>query len=262
MNLRPTEFRATLSLQLRAPNMPGTLACILSYGLTCTPAKVEVVEAPPSTPLAPATTGPASPPAKQGEATLLLTKVQSFYSGTVDLRAAFTQTYEHAIYGTKTVSKGELRAKKPGLMVWDYESKSIPDVWVNGKNLFAVEHGPKQVIRTTLANQDIAGAEKFLFGGKELTTDYKVKIAGAKSQKRYTKAGQTAVRMRPKQKNPHYKDLMLVVEDATGRVVTFVVLNYDKSTNRFDLSGLKRNIGLSDAQLKFKKPAGYAEIKE
>lgn len=245
--------------------MPSSLACLLSYGLTCTPAKVEVVEAPPATPLEPAAVDPAEPPGTappKGAASRMLTKVQSFYDGTTDLKATFKQTYIHPVYGTKKISTGKLSAKKPGLMVWDYDKSENPDFWVDGSNVSVVEHDTKQVISKNLGKSDIAGAEKFLFGGKELTQDFQVKIAEEKYQKRYGKKGRTAIRMRPKKKNPHYSELMLIVDDSSGRVDSFVVLNQDKSTNQFELSGLDRNKGVSAASLKFKRPGGYKQISE
>ena len=240
--------------------MPGSLACILSAGLTCAPAKVEVVEAPPATPLTPADGDPPEP--VKGAASAMLAKVQSFYDGTKDLQASFKQTYIHPVYGTKKTSTGKLKALKPGKMVWDYEKSSNPDFWVDGSKVWVIERDTKQVIKKDLGDSDIAGAEKFLFGGKQLTEDFQVKVAEEEHQKRYGMEGHTAVRMRPKKKNPHYKELMLVIDDATGRVDAFVVLNQDKSTNHFVLEGLKRNAGLGAGDFKFSKPAGFAEIKE
>ncbi len=247
--------------------MAGSLACILSYGLTCTPAKVDVAEPPPATPLAPAPGGGDAPkpadggkPAK-GAASLKLAQVQSFYDGTADLKASFTQTYSNSVYGTKKVSKGVLKAVKPGMMVWDYATKENPDFYVDGSLLWVVEADTKQVIKKDLGKSDIAGAEKFLFGGKELTEDFLVKIAEAKYQTRYAKkSGQTAIRMRPKKKNPHYKELILVVDDASGRVDAFAVWNQDGSINHFVLSGLARNGGMKAGDVKFKKPSGYTLI--
>ena len=240
--------------------MPGSLACILSAGLTCAPAKVEVIEAPAPTPLTPADGDPPEP--EKGEASMMLAKVQTFYDGTKDLQADFKQTYIHPVYGTKKTSTGKLKALKPGKMIWDYEKSANPDFWVDGSQVWVVERDTKQVIKKDLGKSDIAGAEKFLFGGKQLTEDFKIKIAEEEYQKRYGMEGHTAVRMRPKKKNPHYKELMLVIDDATGRVDAFVVLNQDKSTNHFVLEGLARNGGLGAGDFKFKKPAGFTEIKE
>ena len=41
---------------------------------------------------------------------------------TVDLLGKFRQTYVHQVYGTRTVSHGALKLRKPGMMVWDYDN--------------------------------------------------------------------------------------------------------------------------------------------
>ncbi|MGH1339996.1 MAG: LolA family protein [Nannocystales bacterium] len=248
--------------------MAGSLACILSYGLTCTPATVEIAEPPPPTPLEPAAEAdpepePASDTGKppKGEASRRLVQVQSFYDGTSNLQASFTQTYSNSVYGTKKVSKGVLKAVKPGKMVWDYAAADTPDIYVDGSRVWSVERDTKQVATRDIGKSDIAGVEKFLFGGKQLTEDFRVKIAEAKFQKRYaSKAGQTAIRMQPKKKNPHYKEIILVVDDATGRVQAFALWNQDGSTNLFQLAKIVRNGGLTAKDVKFVKPAGYTLI--
>ena len=248
--------------------MAGSLACILSYGLTCTPATVEIAEPPPPTPLEPAAAddppkddaAPAGP-APKGAASKKLVLVQSFYDGTNSLQASFTQTYSNSVYGTKKVSKGVLKAVRPGKMVWDYAAADTPDIYVDGSRVWSVERDTKQVATRDIGKSDIAGVEKFLFGGKQLTEDFLVKLADEKLQKRYAKAaGQTAIRMKPKKKNPHYKELVLVVDDATGRVQAFVLWNQDGSTNHFALSKIVRNGGLTAKDVKFVKPAGYTMI--
>jgi outer membrane lipoprotein carrier protein len=240
--------------------MPGSLACILSFGLTCAPADVPVAEAPAATPLEPAAPADPEPAPTRGAASMVLAQVQSYYDATKDLKADFTQTYVHPVYGTKKVSRGVLKVRKPGMMVWDYLADDDPDFWVDGSKVWVVEAPQRQVIAKDVGTSDIAGAEKFLFGGKQLTDDFKVKLAEAKLVKTYGMKGHTAVRLQPKKKSPHYRELMLVVDDASGRVDAFVVLNQDKSTNHFVLSGTKRNAGMRSSELEFKKPSGYAQI--
>lgn len=241
--------------------MPGPLACILSYGLVCTPLEDVDVSPPAGQDPAGDQDGPAAEPAK-GKATLLLAKVHAFHNDTTDLTADFKQTYVHPVYGTKRVMKGKLRVKKPSSMVWDYAEADAADVWVTGKSVYVVEQDTRQVIHRVLGSSDFAGAEKFLFGGRELIHDFKAKIASETLQKRYAKGGEIAVLLMPKKKNPHYKKLTLVVDEATGRVTTFVVLNNDNSTNQFDLSSHARNVGLPNSDFKFVKPKGFVLIRE
>ncbi|MCA9708252.1 MAG: outer membrane lipoprotein carrier protein LolA [Myxococcales bacterium] len=246
--------------------MPSPIACVLSYGLMCASGDV-ITDVPPPTPLEPAVIAKDETPdevpaeeAEKGEASKVLAAVQSFYDGTTDLRADFKQTYTHPVYGTKTVSKGKLSVKKPGKMIWDYEAENAADFYVTKKKLQVVEHDLRQVVTRAVDTADFAGAEKFLFGGRQLVEDFRVRMANDRLIKAYGQAGHTVIELGPKKKNPHYKSLLLVVDDATGRVDAFVVRNADKSVNHFVLSGVGRNTGLTDAAFTFVKPKGYAEV--
>ncbi|MBC8072243.1 MAG: outer membrane lipoprotein carrier protein LolA [Deltaproteobacteria bacterium] len=235
------------------------VTCMLSYGLMCSAAE-KPAEAPPVPSVSdfdPADTTPAAP---KGAASKVLASVQKFYDGTTDFEGAFEQTYVDPVYGTKKKHAGKLRVKKPGKMVWDYTEGDNPDFWVDGKRVHVVEHDTKQVLRKDVDASDFAGAEKFLFGGSQLVTDFKVRTAGEKLIKTYGKPGHSLIELAPKKTNPHYQYLLLVVDDATGRVDAFVVLNADGSTNQFELTGVVRNGGLADAKFEFVKPKGFTEI--
>jgi outer membrane lipoprotein carrier protein len=233
------------------------VTCMLSYGLACSaPAKPADPEPIPGV----NDFAEPAPPAEKGAASKVLAQVQKYYDGTTDFESSFKQTYVHPVYGTKTVSDGKLRVKKPGKMVWDYTAEDTPDYWIDGNTVRGVERDTKQVVKKELDTSDFAGAGKFLFGGRQLLDDFQVRLAGEKLVKRYGQAGHTAVQMRPLKKNPHYKELLLVVDDATGRVDAFVVLNGDESTNHFVLSSTSRNAGLGDDAFVFVKPKGFTEI--
>jgi outer membrane lipoprotein carrier protein len=245
--------------------MTTPLQCVLSYGLACAPA--DVIEPPPPTPLVaadPDTPTPAADPAAapKGAASLVLAKVQTYYDDTKDFSTAFTQTYTAAVYGTKKVSTGKLRVKRPGRMVWDYDEATASDVWVTEKTVWVVEDNTRQVIKRDIGGSDFAGAEKFLFGGHAIIDDFRVKFAEEAVAKRYGKAGHTTLTLQPKKANTHYKTLTFVVDDATGQVTTFIVRNQDESINRFEFSAFKRNPGLADSEFTFSKPKGYVEIEE
>ena len=118
--------------------MPSPIACVLSYGLMCTSGDV-IAEVPPPTPLIAVAVDPGgddeadevpADEATKGEASKVLAEVQAFYDATTDLSAQFQQTYVHPVYGVKTVSKGKLRVKKPGKMVWEVQPRLD---WHKGK---------------------------------------------------------------------------------------------------------------------------------
>ncbi|MEX1363451.1 MAG: outer membrane lipoprotein carrier protein LolA [Nannocystaceae bacterium] len=249
--------------------MPSPIACVLSYGLMCASGDV-IAEVPPPTPLVAALVDPGSAEVEPGQpatetpvkgsASKVLAQVQSFYDATKDLTSQFKQTYVHPVYGTKTVSNGTLKVKKPGKMVWDYAAKNAADFYVTRTKLQVVEHDLRQVVSRSVDTADFAGAEKFLFGGSQLVDDFRVRLASDRLVETYGQAGHTVIELAPKKKNPHYRTLLLVVDDGTGRVDAFVVRNTDKSVNHFVLSGLDRNTGIADSAFTFTKPKGYAEV--
>jgi outer membrane lipoprotein carrier protein len=226
------------------------LSLVASFGLSLAQA------APP----APVATTPA--PAEKS-ASAVLAGVQSFYDGTVDLVGKFRQTYVHQVYGTRTVSHGALKLRKPGMMVWDYDGAADPDFYVDGQKLSVVEHDTRQVVSQKVeGNTSLAGAMKFLFGGQKLIKDFKVRLAPEKPAKSYGMPGHTVIELKPKVQDPNYKTLLLVVDDPTGRVDAFVVRSQDNSTNHFVLTEVSTNKGLEAKEFKYKVPKGYVETKQ
>jgi len=219
-------------------------------------------QAAPSAP-APAVAPAPSAPAAEKSASAVLAGVQSFYDGTVDLLGKFRQTYVHQVYGTRTVSHGALKLRKPGMMVWDYDGAADPDFYVDGQKLSVVEHDTRQVVSQKVeGNTSLAGAMKFLFGGQKLIKDFKVRLAPEKPAKSYGMPGHTVIELKPKAQDPNYKTLLLVVDDPTGRVDAFVVRSQDNSTNHFVLSEVTTNKGLDAKEFKYKVPKGYVETKQ
>jgi len=230
----------------------------LSVGLSL--AQAAPVPAPASAAPAPAV---APAPAAEKSASAVLAGVQSFYDGTVDLLGKFRQTYVHQVYGTRTVSHGALKLRKPGMMVWDYDGAADPDFYVDGQKLSVVEHDTRQVVSQKVeGNTSLAGAMKFLFGGQKLIKDFKVRLAPEKPAKSYGMPGHTVIELKPKVQDPNYKTLLLVVDDPTGRVDAFVVRSQDNSTNHFVLTEVSTNKGLDAKEFKYKVPKGYVETKQ
>ena len=210
---------------------------------------------------APAPVSATAPAAKSASA--VLAGVQSFYDGTVDLLGKFRQTYVHQVYGTRTVSHGALKLRKPGMMVWDYDGAADPDFYVDGQKLSVVEHDTRQVVSQKVeGNTSLAGAMKFLFGGQKLIKDFKVRLAPEKPAKSYGMPGHTVIELKPKVQDPNYKTLLLVVDDPTGRVDAFVVRSQDNSTNHFVLTEVTTNKNLDPKDFKYKVPKGYVETKQ
>lgn len=199
-------------------------------------------------------------PASKVSASSVLAKVQAFYDGVRDIDANFRQTYVNPLYGTRTVRKGRLQLKKPGMMFWDYEGTGDADFYADGQKMCVVEHDTKQVVSQDIRNNpSLTGAMKFLFGGEQLTRDFYVRMASEKLIKRYGMSEHWTIEMKPKKANENYKNLLLIVSEKTGQVDAFVVRNQDDSTNYFELSDIHLNTAIKDEQFLCKVPKGYIE---
>lgn len=242
------------------------LSCLLSMSLCFSPETLAghgIAQASPALQAQSPSAKAFRPVWQPDKASQVLSQVQTFYDGTKDLKSQFTQTYHNPTFGSTTVTKGALKLKKPGMMVWDYAGKSDQDIYADGKELWVVEHDTRQVVRTNVdQNSDVSAAMKFLFGGQKLVREFKVRYAKDARAKKYGDAEHHVIELKPKKKNPHYKGLVLVVHHITGRVDAFVVYNQNGSTNYFQLSQIKTNNGLSAASFKFELPKGYVESRE
>lgn len=206
---------------------------------------------------------PIAPAWRPDNASDVLVMVQAFYDGSADLEAKFKQTYWNPTYSEAKKTSGKLKLKKPGKMIWDYKDGQDADVYANGDTLWMVEHDTRQVIKTTVSgNAEVNAALKFLFGGEQLLREFKVRYADAEKTKRHGGADHYVLELRPKQDNKHYKGMLLVIHATTGRVDRFMVYNTDGSSNSFQLSGIKTNVGIADKVFEFKLPAGYVETIE
>jgi outer membrane lipoprotein carrier protein len=203
---------------------------------------------------------PAWRPERASEVLLM---VKGFYDGANDLEAKFEQHYHNPTFGESHEATGKLEAKKPDKMVWDQRDDADADYYTDGNTLWMVEHDTRQVIKTNVSgNAEVTAAVQLLFDGERLLREYEVVYADAKRAKRYGDADHYVLKLRPKKKSEHFKGLVLVVHASTGRVDGLVVYNTDGSTNYYEFSKVRTNVGLADERFAFRRPKDYVETVE
>jgi len=126
---------------------------------------------------------------------------------------------------------------KPGKMRWDYVEKKKDKVQVsksfisNGKYLYVVEHGNKQVVKKNLENDLMPVAVTFLYGKGDLKAEFDAEID--KSGK-YGAKGDIVLKMTPKKPSAQYKNLYLVVAPDNFRVKQSVIIDSSNNLNQFE----------------------------
>lgn len=196
------------------------------------------------------------------KASAVLEQVQKHYASAKDFQSRFTQRFWDPALRVDVTTQGWLRVQRPSLMQWDYDGKE-QDIFVNGKDVWFVDHEARQVISSKVSDKDnVIVGMKFLFGESALLRDYLVRFAKGSKLRRYGDANHWVLQLKPRKKNPHFKGLVLAVDKKLGRVDRFVVYAHDKSSNYFELKSFKKDVGLDSALFQKKIPAGYVQTRE
>jgi outer membrane lipoprotein carrier protein len=176
-------------------------------------------------------------------------KVQAHYEHTGDLQARFVQTYTHAAFGRKQVSKGMLRVKKPGKMRWDYEEPIRKSIAVSGSRLVQWEPEANQAwVDESFDARAMSAAVTFLLGKGSLAKEFDLALDAA-----------GRLLCTPKKPDPRVAALLLEVGPG-GEVLATEVRDAQGNSNEIRLSEVRRNAGLPDAAFEVKIPEGARRL--
>lgn len=198
----------------------------------------------------------AAPPADADPAAALVAKVQSFYERTKDFTATFDQVYRYKTMTRRLSSTGTVQVKKPGFMRWDYEQPAKKAFVVDGKSLWIHEPEENSVMVQRAFSQDsLSAAVSFLRGRGKLTDEFDASIVVRRD------VGATVLLLVPKRPQPGFSKVYFGVEEATGAVVTSLVVDTQGNENRITFKDVKSNTGLAESAFKFTVPKG-ATVRE
>jgi outer membrane lipoprotein carrier protein len=184
----------------------------------------------------------------------LASALQRKYDGIKDFSADFTHAYEGGVLRKKITERGRLLVKKPGKMRWDYTAPEPKQFVSDGSKMYSYIPQDKQVIVVTVPPEDEATTPTLFLAGKgNLTRDFTPSLveipAGAP-------AGSRALKLVPKNRQPDYDWLTLVVDPATLSIRGLVTVDGQGGTSSFSFTNMKENVGLSDKEFAFKIPRG------
>jgi len=197
----------------------------------------------------------AAPLAQSGKesAEQLAGRIQARYDTIRDFEADFVQTYQGGLLRTKTTEQGTVAIKRPGRMRWIYTKPERKEFVSNGERIYSYIPGDKQVIVSPVPGEDEAGAPVLFLSGKgNILRDFDASFADLPS----APAGTWALKLVPRQREPEYEWLVLVVDRKTLALRMLVTVDSQGGQSTFVFSRLKENVGLSDKPFDFKIPRG------
>ncbi len=177
-----------------------------------------------------------SAPASPVDANTAVQNVQKFYSGIARVTAQFRQTVKNATFGMAKDSDGTVWLAKPGKMRWDYVEKKATGNVVqksflsNGKVLYDVEHGNKQVIKKDIKTDLMPVAVTFLYGTGDLAKEFNAAID---TTGEYGTKGDVVLKLTPKQPSAQYKALYLVANPTDFHVKESIIVDSSGNVNHF-----------------------------
>jgi outer membrane lipoprotein carrier protein len=195
---------------------------------------------------APASQGPARPPAQEVAGSL-----QKKYDAIRDFTADFVHDSEGGLLRKKQTERGVVQVKKPGKMRWDYKAPEAKVFVSDGRRIYLHVPADNQVIISPVPEQDQATtAVMFLVGKGNLTRDFTVSYTDGGGPDTY------ALRLQPKLPERDYDWLQIVVDRRTLQIRSLSAADSQGGRSTFQFSNFKENVGLSDKTFTFKIPRG------
>lgn len=181
--------------------------------------------------------------------------LQQRYDGVKDFSADFAHVYRGGLLKKQLVEKGRLLIKKPGKMRWEYSEPEEKLFVSDGVKLYSYIPQDKQVIVSSVPQEDAAAPAPALFlaGRGNLMRDFTVSFDDTTAA---IPTGARALKLVPKQPQPDYDWLVLLVDPPSLLLRGLVTTDAQGGTSRFSFSNLKENVGLADKAFTFKIPRG------
>jgi outer membrane lipoprotein carrier protein len=203
------------------------------------------------------TTGPiptGAPPAVE-----LAAKLQERYAAIRDFSADFTQTYRGGVLRKTTTERGSVLIKKPGRMRWTYTTPEDKLFVADGQKMYIYVPADRQVMIRSMPEADLATSPiLFLVGRGNLVRDFRAEYADVPG----APPGTWALKLTPRQSQPEYEWLALVVDSKTLALRMLVAQDGQGGTSTFAFTNLKENVGTPDKWFSFKIPRGVDVITE
>jgi outer membrane lipoprotein carrier protein len=193
--------------------------------------------------------------ADSGSADAIVERLQRNYDATADFVANFQQETEVKTLNRTLKSAGKLWYKRPGKMLWRYDTPKDQFVLADGKHLYFYQPEHNQIIKSPLQNAfrtDIPLS--FLLGLGNLKKDFNATLKATEDQ-------QHILRLEPKAAEGGYSDILMGVSKATSDILWVSVRDGTGNLTTIRFSDMRKGAGVNDSMFKLQIPAG-ADIVE
>ena len=193
--------------------------------------------------------------AENNHAESIVDALQKTYDATVDFVADFRQETEVKTLGRSLKASGKVSFKRPGKMLWEYETPTGQFVLADGKHLYFYQPEQNQVIKSPLKNAfrgDIPLS--FLLGIGNLKKDFNATLKASDEN-------QNILRLEPKGEAGGYNEILLGVSKSSSDIVWVSVRDAASNVTTLRFSGMRKSVGIKDSLFQVRIPNG-ADIVE
>jgi outer membrane lipoprotein carrier protein len=178
--------------------------------------------------------------------------IDARYNSMRSLRAAFTEVYSGG--GIRRSESGTLWIKKPGKMRWDYSSPQKKIFVTDGSTAWFYVPGEHQARRTQLKKlDDLRSPLRYLLGRSKLEKE--LRGLSLAPDVRPETTGDVVMRGIPVGMEDRVSQVLLE-SDPQGFLRRIVMEELDGSRTEFRLENQQQDIGVSDAEFRFRPPVG------
>jgi outer membrane lipoprotein carrier protein len=176
--------------------------------------------------------------------------LQRSYDATVDFIADFRQETEVKTLGRSLKASGKLSFKRPGKMLWNYDTPKGQFVLADGKHLFFYQPEQNQVIKSPLKNAfrgDIPLS--FLLGLGNLKKDFNATLKASDES-------QNILRLEPKGEAGGYSEILIGVSKSSSDILWVSVRDAASNLTTLRFSGMRKGVGIKDSLFQVQIPNG------
>jgi len=188
--------------------------------------------------------------AEPNSAEPIVDALQRSYDATIDFVADFRQETEVKTLGRSLKAGGKLSFKRPGKMLWNYETPKGQFVLADGKHLFFYQPEQNQVIKSPLKNAfrgDIPLS--FLLGLGNLKKDFNATLKGSDES-------QNILRLEPKGEAGGYSEILIGVSKSSSDILWVSVRDAASNLTTLRFSGMRKGVGIKDSLFQVQIPNG------